>query len=105
MHKYVRHLARFLFVVLIATSASASTVVPTTASKPGEVIVKFRASTSSTQIATIEHSVDVDNGQLLSNVKSGAILLLHSNSLTTSALTSALANDANVEYIEPNYLL
>src|ERR1700682_5932829 len=95
---------RFLVVGLIGCSAFAATRRPTATSVPGEGLVKIQAGTSGEAIAAIEQAADIDQGEQISRVKSGTILRLHSQSLCTGALTSALLSDPNVVYVEPNYI-
>ncbi|HXH41827.1 MAG TPA: S8 family peptidase, partial [Thermoanaerobaculia bacterium] len=105
MRKDINYLARFFVVLLISGSAFAATVVPTAQSVPGEVLVMIQTGASSNDIASLEQSAGVDHGEQISKLKSGTIWRLHSASLPTDALTSALQRNPNIVYVEPNYIL
>jgi len=105
MRNYTHRLARFFVVLLISGSAFAQTLVPTAASVPGEVLVKFQAGVSSNDIASLERGTDIDRGEQISSVTSGTIWRLHSSSLTTDALKLSLQTNTSIVYIEPNYIL
>src|SRR5260370_14903744 len=105
MRHYLQHVIRIFIVTLISGSSFAATLVPTAASVPGEVLVKIQASTSSEQIATLQNGTDVDQAEQIASVGSGAIWRMHSRSLSTADLATALQNSPNVVYVEPNYIV
>jgi uncharacterized repeat protein (TIGR01451 family) len=105
MRPYLQHVIRIFIVSLIGASSFAATLVPTATSVPGEVLVKIQPSTSSEQIATLQNGIDVDQAEQIANVASGAIWRMHSRSLSTADLATALQNSPNVVYAEPNYIV
>ena len=104
----MRHrLVPFLIVlsVFIGGSSFAATVRPTGASVPGEVLVRIEAGASAGDIESIEHVADVDRSDQIAALPSGAIWRMHSRSKNVDGIRQALAGNANVVYIEPNYIL
>jgi serine protease len=65
----------------------------------GEVLVKFRTAPAR---AEVDRDVDADRHESIGSAGSRRI---HSRSLDTSALIDRLARRADVEYVEPNYIL
>jgi serine protease len=66
---------------------------------PGEVLVKFRTPPVR---AEIDRDVDADRHE---EIGAAGARRIRSRSLNTSALLSRLARRADVEYVEPNYIL
>ena len=105
MRQRIHSVARFLFVVFIAGSASAATVLPTGESVSREVLVKIRAGASQSDIATLHQMTDADEGQRLSDLKSGTLWRFRSRSKNADALVTALQKNPNVVYAEPNFIV
>jgi subtilisin family serine protease len=93
-----------LFIVL-SSSLSAATLEPSGKSVPNEVLVKMRPHASANEIHGIELIADSDESEVLATVASGTLMRVHSRSKSTEALASALAKGAEVEFVEPNYIL
>jgi serine protease len=66
---------------------------------PGEVLVKFRTPPVR---AEVDRDVDADRHE---EIGAAGARRIHSRSLNTSALLNRLARRADVEYVEPNYIL
>src|SRR6476619_7053833 len=106
MRQRLRTLVQFALAVFVATSLfAANAVVPTGKAVEGEVLVKVRESASAADINGVEKTGDVDKSEKLSHLKSGALYRMHSRSKNTDALTTALAKNPNIEYVEPNYIV
>ena len=105
MFQHIQLVGRALLVVLIACSASAATVLPTGESVSREVLVKVRAGASQSDIATLHQMADADEGQRLSDLKSGTLWRFRSRSKNADALTTALQKNPNVVYAEPNFIV
>jgi len=105
MRPFAAFVARSIFLLLAGTSAVAATLLPTGSSVPGEVIVKMRSGTSAPEVASVEEIADADQSRPIANMSDGAIWKVHSRSKSAPALVQALAHNANVEYVEPNYIV
>lgn len=67
-----------------------------------EVIVKFRPNARTTARAEVEHAEDVDATAAIGD---GRLLLFRSRTRNTDTLIRNLARRADVQYVEPNYLV
>src|SRR5438045_5547702 len=104
--RYSIHYAVLLLIIFIGGGAAvAAKLEPTGASVPGDALVKIQPGARNDVVAALEHAGDVERSERISVVKSGTILRMHSRSLNTEALTTALAKNPNVVYAEPNYIV
>ncbi len=74
-------------------------------SVPGEILLKVSAAAGTTDLRQIEALVDADRDEVVSQVATGTIRLVHSRSRSTEAMISALAHNPHVHYVEPNYVV
>ncbi len=95
----------FSVLVIFSTSLFAARLAPIGKSVPNEVLIKVRAAASTNEIEGIGQLADADETQTLARFASGTLMRVHSRSKGTQALASALANGAQVEFVEPNYIL
>src|SRR5436190_2885869 len=105
MRPFAAFVARSIFVLLAGTSALAATLLPTGSSVPGEVIIKMRSGISVPQLKNIQDIADADQSRPIASTSDGTIWKVHSRSRSAEALVDALDRDANIEYVEPNYIV
>jgi uncharacterized repeat protein (TIGR01451 family) len=106
MRQHTYRLAQFFLVVSLCASSlfAATTLRPKGTSVSGEVLVKIQASATGNDIANIENAAEVDQSDRIATLTSGTIWRFHSATLSAEGLASALQNNPNVVYVEPNYI-
>src|SRR5437762_333694 len=86
----------FIAIAILTGRASAATIAPTRDSVPGDLLVKMRPGVSRELIANLKSVAGVDHSEVVSETKSGTILLFHSSSKNSNSLSAAIRGNSNV---------
>lgn len=106
MKTWAQHIIRVATAALCAVTAlAAPPLKPTGRVVEREVLIKLKADAPAAVMKEIRSAADSDTSDRLTKLRSGEIWRVHSRSKNVDALTKALSNNPNIEFVEPDQIL